>query len=193
MAMPSTKVILFNAAASLVAIGAIVGVVRTWIAPTALRSCSERYTTSMVFPLERDGTLLTATDIQARAGGRDAGLLENLEVARLKRGPVPVAMSVELPKGSAAPSPAGRGHSQIPGADHALRLPNAGVSLLILPRHQCHGPSILRTRLRAFRAASIDQRRASDNPIDDCLAPRSIVDNYASRSTTQDVAVHRAV
>ena len=104
MAMPSTKVILFNAAASLVAIGAIVGVVRTWIAPSALRSCSERYTTSMVFPLERDGTLLTATDIQARTGGRDAGLLENLEVVRLKRGPVPVAMSVELPKGSAAPT-----------------------------------------------------------------------------------------
>jgi hypothetical protein len=120
MAMPSTKVILFNAAASLVAIGAIVGVVRTWIAPTALRSCSERYTTSMVFPLERDGTLLTATDIQARAGGRDAGLLENLEVARLKRGPVPVAMSVELPKGSAAPT--------------SSVVPRGGISFPWLPR-----------------------------------------------------------
>ena len=58
----------------------------------------------MVFPLERDGGLVTATDIQARTGGRDAGLLENLDVARLKRGPVPIAMSVELPKGSAAPT-----------------------------------------------------------------------------------------
>ena len=104
MAMPSTKVILFNAAASLVAIGAVVGVVRTWIAPTALRACSERYATSMVFPLERNGVVLTATDIQARAGGKDAGLLENLDVARLKKGPVPIAMSVELPKGSAAPT-----------------------------------------------------------------------------------------
>ena len=73
MAMPSTKVMLLNAAASLVAIGAIVGVVRTWMAPAALRPCSERYTTSMVFPLERDGGLLTATDIQARTGGQDAG------------------------------------------------------------------------------------------------------------------------
>jgi hypothetical protein len=104
MAMPSTKVILFNAAASLVAIGAVVGVVRTWIAPSALRACSERYATSMVFPLERGGVVLTATDIQARAGGGDAGLLENLDVVRLKKGPVPIAMSVQLPKGSAAPT-----------------------------------------------------------------------------------------
>jgi hypothetical protein len=104
MAMPSTKVILFNAAASLVAIGAVVGVVRTWIAPSSLRACSERYATSMVFPLEGDGAVLTATDIQARTGGRDAGLLENLDVVRLKNAPVPIAMSVQLPKGSAAPS-----------------------------------------------------------------------------------------
>jgi hypothetical protein len=104
MSMPSTKTILFNAAASLVAIGAVVGVVRTWLAPSAMRSCSERYTTSMVFPLERDGVVLTATDIQARTGGRDAGLTENVDVIRLKRGPVPIAMSVELPKGSAAPT-----------------------------------------------------------------------------------------
>jgi len=74
MAMPSTKVILFNAAASLVAVGAVVGVVRTWIAPVATVACSERYATSMVFPLERNGAVLTATDIQARTGGgRDAG------------------------------------------------------------------------------------------------------------------------
>ena len=74
----------------------------------------------MVFPLERDGALLTATDIQARTGGRDAGLLENLEVARLKRGPVPVAMSVELPKGSAAPT--------------SSVVPRGGISFPWLPR-----------------------------------------------------------
>jgi hypothetical protein len=104
MAMPSTKVILFNAAAGLVAIGAVVGVVRTWVAPSAMQSCGERFATSMAFPLERDGALLTATDIQARSGGRDAGVLETLEVVRLKKGPFPIAMSVELPKGSSAPT-----------------------------------------------------------------------------------------
>jgi hypothetical protein len=104
MSMPSTKTILFNAAASLVAIGAVVGVVRTWLAPSAVRPCSERYSTMMVFPLERDGAVLTATDLQARTGGRDSGLIENVDIIRLKRGPVPIAMSVELPKGSAAPT-----------------------------------------------------------------------------------------
>jgi hypothetical protein len=104
MSMPSKKTMLFNAAASLVAILAVVGVVRTWLAPSTMSSCSERYSTSMVFPLERDGVVLTATDIQARTGGRDAGLIENVDVIRLKRGPVPIAMSVELPKGSAAPT-----------------------------------------------------------------------------------------
>src|SRR5207253_1963353 len=84
---------------------AVVGVVRTWIAPSASAlACSERYATSMIFPLERDGVVVTATDIQARMDGRDAGLLENLDVVRLKKGPVPIAMSVELPKGSAAPT-----------------------------------------------------------------------------------------
>ena len=104
MSMPSTKTILFNAAASLVAILAVVGVVRTWLVPSTMQPCSERHSTSMVFPLERDGVVLTATDIQARTGGRDAGLIENVDVIRLKRGPVPIAMSVDLPKGSAAPT-----------------------------------------------------------------------------------------
>ena len=120
MTMPSTKVILFNAAASLVAIGAIVGVVRSWLAPTAMRPCSDRFATTMVFPLERDGVVLTATDIQARAGGRDSGLIENVEVIKLKRGPVPIAMSVELPKGSAAPT--------------SSVVPKGGVSLPWQPR-----------------------------------------------------------
>jgi hypothetical protein len=123
MAMPSTKVIVLNAAASLVAIGAVVGVVRTWIVPTAMRPCSERFATSMVFPLERDGVMLTATDIQARSGGQDAGLLENLEVVRLKSGPVPVAMGVELPKGSGAPtsSAAPKGGISFPWQPRSLK------------------------------------------------------------------------
>src|SRR5438046_57293 len=104
MSTPSTKTILFNAAASLVAILAVVGVVRTWLVPSTMQPCSERHSTSMVFPLERDGVVLTATDIQARTGGQDAGLLENVDVINLRRGPVPIAMSVRLPKGSAAPS-----------------------------------------------------------------------------------------
>ena len=101
--MPSTKAIVLNAAASVIAVGAVAGVVRTWIAPAALQPCSERYATSMAFPLERDGTMVTAADIQARTGGGDASLLQNLHVGSLQGGPVPVAMSIDLPKDSGAP------------------------------------------------------------------------------------------
>ena len=59
MSMPSNKTIVFNAAASLVAIAAVVGVVRTWLVPSAVKSCSDRYSTSMVFPLERNGVTFT--------------------------------------------------------------------------------------------------------------------------------------
>jgi hypothetical protein len=123
MAMPSTKFILLNAAASIVAIGAVVGVVRSWVAPASLRPCNERYEVSMTFPLEREGAILSAMDIQARTGGSDAGLLENLQVTRLKKGPVPVAMSVELPKGSGSPttSVAPRGGISFPWQPRSLK------------------------------------------------------------------------
>lgn len=104
MKMPSTRVVLFNAAAILIAVAAIIAAIRSFLVSSSIDPCSERYATSMVFPLERDGAILTATDIQARTGGRDAGLLENLEIIPLKRGPTPIAMSVSLPKGSAAPN-----------------------------------------------------------------------------------------
>ena len=149
MSMPSTKTMLFNAAASVVAIFAVVGVVRTWLAPSTMQSCSERYSTSMVFPLERDGVVLTATDIQARTGGRDAGLIENVDVIRLKRGPVPIAMSVELPE-------------RLSRADlfrRAQRGPQLALAAAIAER-QVHGlpqlpdPSALRLRFQSRGCAS---------------------------------------
>jgi hypothetical protein len=104
MRMPSTRLMVFNAAAVLVALAAVLAVVRSFLVTTAVAPCSDRYQTSMTFPLERNGALLTATDIQARTGGRDSGLIENLEVISLKRGPGPAALSIALPKGSAAPN-----------------------------------------------------------------------------------------
>jgi hypothetical protein len=100
----SARLVLFNAAAILVSVAAIVGVVRSYLVTRSMGPCTERYATRMVFPLQRDGVILTATDIQARAGGRDGGLLENLEIVPLEKGPAPVAMSVSMPKGSAAPN-----------------------------------------------------------------------------------------
>jgi hypothetical protein len=103
MKMPETKVVVFNAAAVLITAGAVVGLVRALIvSPTAV-PCSQRYTSSTVFALQRGGVVLTAADLQSRLGGEDAGVIDNLSIAKLKDGPAPVGMSVRLPKGSASP------------------------------------------------------------------------------------------
>jgi hypothetical protein len=69
----------------------------------AATPCSERYTSSTEFPLQRGDVILTAADLQASLGGRDAGVLENVAIARVENGPAPVAMTVSLPKGAISP------------------------------------------------------------------------------------------
>lgn len=100
---PDTKVILFNAAAVMIGVAAVAAVVRSFVVSPTSAPCSERYTSSTSFALERAGVLLTAADLQAGLGGRDAGVIENLHIARLRDAPAPVAMTVDLPKGSAFP------------------------------------------------------------------------------------------
>jgi hypothetical protein len=99
MRVPSARFVLFNAAAVLVALAAIVAVVHSNLVSSSAAPCSGRYLTSMTFPLERNGVVLSATDIQARALGGDASLADSLEIVRLEGAPVPVAMRVDLPKG----------------------------------------------------------------------------------------------
>jgi hypothetical protein len=99
----ATKVIIFNAAAVLITFGALVAVLRSHVfAPTAT-PCSERYTSSTTFSLERAGATLTAADLQSSLGGNDAGVLENLEIGPLKDAPVPRGLNVNLPQGSGSP------------------------------------------------------------------------------------------
>ena len=70
----ATKMIIFNAAATIITIGALVGVLRSYVfAPTAT-PCSERYTNSASLSLERAGVVLTAADLQSGLGGNDAGV-----------------------------------------------------------------------------------------------------------------------
>jgi len=71
MAMPSTKFILLNATACLVAIGALVGVVRSW---ASLRSCSERYEVTMTFPLVRDGATIRRLSMLVSVAGSSRSL-----------------------------------------------------------------------------------------------------------------------
>ena len=123
MKMPSARLVLFNAAAILIGLGAIVGVVRSFFVSDALAPCGQRYTTSMAFQLERDGALVTPTDIQARAHGRAGARVENLEILRIKGAPAPLAMSIALPKGSSAPGTQAeeRGGVTFPWQPRAIR------------------------------------------------------------------------
>jgi len=124
----SARLVLFNAAAILVSVAAIVGVVRSYLVTTSMEPCTERYATRMIFSLQRDGAILTATDIQARAGGQDGGLLENLEIVPLEKGPAPIAMSVSMPKGSAAPN--------------SSMIPTGGISFPWQPRSLRDQPAV---------------------------------------------------
>jgi hypothetical protein len=103
MKLPGTRVILFNVAAGLVTIAAVVAVVRSLVHTPALAPCTERYPSATVFALEQGGALLTAADLQARLSGRDIGLGDNVKIARMQDAPAPVALGVTLAKGSVAP------------------------------------------------------------------------------------------
>lgn len=95
------KSYIFNAAAGLVMLGTLAYAVRTSLLPEDVPQCSERYSNATRFALQRsDGSVLTATDLQARLGGRDWGLLDNAKIVKVKNGPSPTALQVALPKGS---------------------------------------------------------------------------------------------
>ncbi len=96
----NTKVILFNAAAVLVMGSAAVVQARNWLFPPQIAACSERYLRTITFTLERSGALLSASDIQASTSGMDYGVLDNFTVKRLKNGPAPVAMGIEIKPGT---------------------------------------------------------------------------------------------
>src|SRR5262245_36303311 len=103
MKLPDTRVIVFNIAAGMITVAALVAVVRSLIYTPALAPCTERYPSGTVFALERGGVLLTSTDLQARLSGKDVGLGDNVQIARIKGAPAPVAIGVTLGKGSISP------------------------------------------------------------------------------------------
>ena len=103
MKLPGARVILFNVAAGLVTVAAVVAVVRSLVSTPELAPCAERYAARTQFALEQGGVLLTAADLQARLSGKDIGLGDNVQIARMKDAPAPVAIGVTLAKGSIAP------------------------------------------------------------------------------------------
>jgi hypothetical protein len=101
MRLPATKFIVFNAAAGLVGVAALVAAVRAVLMPATLAPCAERYHSMTGFALERAGAPLTAADLQASLGGRDVGVIDNVAIGPVKDAPAPLAMSVVLAKATA--------------------------------------------------------------------------------------------
>ncbi len=99
MRLPSTKVMLFNAAAIVVTVAAVLAAGRSMFTAPVTPLCTERYLKMTAFGLERAGVMLTATDLQAMSGGRDFGVIDNVSVIR-KDGATPAAMEVRLSKGA---------------------------------------------------------------------------------------------
>lgn len=103
MAISARKSIVFNAAAVLITAAALGGVVRSWFNSTSAIPCDQRYRSVMTLSVQENGAPLTAADLQSRFGGSDVGLHENVEIAQASGAPAPLALKVNLPKGSGAP------------------------------------------------------------------------------------------
>jgi polysaccharide lyase-like protein len=103
MKLPSTRMILFNVAGSVIGVSVLIGLIRPLLITPTIPPCSQRYQHSMTFQLARAGVLLSAADLQSSLGGKDLGVIENLSIAAEKDAPAPVSMRVRLPKGAASP------------------------------------------------------------------------------------------
>ncbi len=107
MRMPSKTAILLNGAVAVIAVASIVTMGRSIIGTDA-ETCRVRYDHAVQWSLQRDdGQLLTASDLQARLGATDWGLMERVSVVKVEHGPGS-ALAVDLA--------GGRTSTQSPGA-----------------------------------------------------------------------------
>jgi hypothetical protein len=114
------KMVLFNAAAGLVAVSALFAAARVFLAPSSASPCSERYSNSMKFQLDRDGSILNTSDIQARIGGSDVGL-ENVDIVKPKDPRIPAALRVNLRNGANVTSATASAGMSFPWEPRAVR------------------------------------------------------------------------
>ncbi len=112
--MPDAKVIVFNAAAILITVAAVAGLARSLFTSPTAAPCNERYINSTAFALERAGVVLTTADLQSSLGGDDAGVIDDVSIAKLPNGPAPVVMTVRMPKGSTSPNGSPKGGMSFP-------------------------------------------------------------------------------
>jgi len=110
---------LFNGAVALFVVATAGLAVQHMLTTSSEPPCAERYTTAMLFSWQRPGgEALSRTDLQARLGGSDWGLLDNVRFVRDGDAPAPVVLEVSLSKpaarGASEESPGGMGFRWMP-------------------------------------------------------------------------------
>lgn len=133
MRMPSTPAILLNGAAALVAVASIVTVGRSIMGVDQLVTCRERYDNAIQWSLQREsGELLTSSDLQARLGSTDWGLIERVSVVQADN-PLGSALVVDLSRpgrseGSRSTSAAQPASAGFEWAPQSIDSPRAGCA-----------------------------------------------------------------
>ena len=94
MQLPGPKFLLFNAAAALAGVAAVLAAAWSVLMPTPIAPCSERYHAMTTFGLERGGVALVAAELQASLGGKDVGVIDNVAIGPVKDAPAAFAMAV---------------------------------------------------------------------------------------------------
>ncbi len=93
---PSNASLLLNGAALLVVLASFGTVLRSVFAPEETPPCRDRYTHGLRFSLERNGTLVSAAELQGEASNTDWGLTSAVRAVKLKSGPANAALELDL-------------------------------------------------------------------------------------------------
>ena len=103
MSLPSPKALAINAGILVfLGVGGVVFVQHLLFKP-GQTVCSERYSRMMAMTIKRDGTLMTPSDVQANAAGRDLMVMENLRFSPFTGAPQPAGLTVALKAGTSQP------------------------------------------------------------------------------------------
>ncbi len=94
--LPNRNTILFNGAAILIGGASVLFALKSSLIAEDVEQCSARYAQGTRMALERGGAPLTPEDLQARLAGTDWGVLDRAKVVKVKSGPAPVALQVDL-------------------------------------------------------------------------------------------------
>ena len=99
MSIPSPKALAINGGVILIIGLGAVSAVKSFFKP-AIEVCTARYGRTVKMNVERNGGLMTPSDVQASVAGRDYGVMENVKIARFQGAPVQAGFTVAIKAGT---------------------------------------------------------------------------------------------